>query len=81
MTLEDSAKAHDDASPAEIWPLLLGAIVPPLGMFLEIGLRRAFWINLLLTCFGFIPGAIHAIWFLSSQPQRKGHNTPTSTPE
>lgn len=78
MTLEDTAKAHDDASPAEIWPLLLGAIVPPLGVFLETGLKRVFWINLILTCLGFVPGAIHAIWFLSSRPEQKGHETPTS---
>lgn len=44
---------------------ILSVIVPPLGVFLEVGLGAQFWINLLLTLLGYVPGLIHAIWVLS----------------
>jgi uncharacterized membrane protein YqaE (UPF0057 family) len=30
--------------------------IPPLGVFLTVGIGTDFWINLVLTFFGFIPG-------------------------
>ena len=43
--------------------ILAAIFLPPLGVFLTVGLGGAFWINLLLTIFGFyIGGIVHAIW-------------------
>ncbi|MEO6861380.1 MAG: YqaE/Pmp3 family membrane protein [Microcoleus sp.] len=39
--------------------------IPPLGVFLTVGIGTDFWINLVLTFFGFIPGIVHAIWVIS----------------
>ena len=44
---------------------IASVIVPPLGVFLKVGLGAQFWINLLLTLLGYVPGLIHAIWVLS----------------
>ena len=44
--------------------ILLAILLPPLGVFLEVGLGIHFWINLLLTFFGYIPGIIHAVWII-----------------
>jgi uncharacterized membrane protein YqaE (UPF0057 family) len=44
--------------------ILLAIVFPPLGVLLQVGLGKHFWINLLLTLLGFIPGVIHAIWVI-----------------
>ncbi|APH70496.1 YqaE/Pmp3 family membrane protein [Aquibium oceanicum] len=42
--------------------ILAAVILPPLGVFLQVGLGLHFWLNILLTLLGYIPGIIHAIW-------------------
>jgi uncharacterized membrane protein YqaE (UPF0057 family) len=42
---------------------LLTIILPPLGVFFKVGLGFHFWVNLLLTIFGFwICGLVHGIY-------------------
>ncbi len=46
--------------------ILAAIFLPPLGVFLTVGLGGPFWINLLLTIFGFyIGGIIHAVWVIA----------------
>lgn len=46
--------------------ILAAIFLPPLGVFLTVGIGSAFWINLLLTIFGFyIAGIVHAIWVIA----------------
>ncbi|MBL6448531.1 YqaE/Pmp3 family membrane protein [Fulvivirga sp. 29W222] len=45
--------------------LILAIILPPLGVFFTVGIRGAFWLNILLTILGFIPGIIHAVWVIA----------------
>jgi uncharacterized membrane protein YqaE (UPF0057 family) len=45
--------------------VLLSVLIPPLGVFLQEGLGTQFWINLLLTLLGYIPGLVHAIWIIA----------------
>jgi len=44
--------------------LLFSILIPPLGVFLKVGLGGQFWLNLLLTLLGYFPGLIHAIWVI-----------------
>ncbi|CZT33821.1 Uncharacterized membrane protein YqaE, homolog of Blt101, UPF0057 family [Rhizobium sp. 9140] len=44
--------------------ILLAILVPPVGVFLQVGIGLHFWLNILLTIFGYIPGIIHAIWVI-----------------
>ena len=44
--------------------IILSIILPPVGVFLQVGLTKHFWINLLLTFLGYIPGVIYAIWVI-----------------
>ncbi|NCX93198.1 MAG: YqaE/Pmp3 family membrane protein [Gammaproteobacteria bacterium] len=44
--------------------ILLAIFIPPLGVFLAVGLTGAFWLNILLTLLGYVPGLIHAIWVI-----------------
>ena len=48
--------------------IILSAIIPPLGVFLKVGLGGQFWLNVLLTLLGYIPGLIHAIWIIAREP-------------
>ncbi|MEN9519504.1 MAG: hypothetical protein RLZZ381_2092 [Cyanobacteriota bacterium] len=45
--------------------ILLSILIPPLGVFLQVGIGIDFWINILLTLLGYIPGLIHAIWIIT----------------
>ncbi|BBN02400.1 hypothetical protein MPTK1_2g15060 [Marchantia polymorpha subsp. ruderalis] len=44
--------------------IILAIILPPLGVFLKFGCQIEFWICLLLTILGYIPGIIYAIYVL-----------------
>lgn len=45
--------------------IILSVLIPPLGVFLQVGIGIDFWINIVLTLFGYIPGLIHAIWVIA----------------
>ncbi|KAI8531828.1 hypothetical protein RHMOL_Rhmol11G0166300 [Rhododendron molle] len=45
--------------------IILAIFLPPLGVFLKYGLKVEFWICLLLTILGFIPGILYALYVLT----------------
>ncbi len=51
----------------DIIRLLAAIFLPPLGVFLQVGLGTDFWINVVLTLFGYVPGIIHAVWIILSK--------------
>ncbi len=50
---------------------LLAIVLPPLAVFLDTGISSAFFINVLLTILGWVPGMIHAIWVLQKTEERR----------
>lgn len=44
--------------------ILLAILLPPLGVFLQVGLGLQFWLNILLTLLGYVPGIVHAVWII-----------------
>jgi uncharacterized membrane protein YqaE (UPF0057 family) len=44
--------------------LLIGLLLPPVGVFLTVGFGPTLWINILLTLLGWFPGSIHAVWVI-----------------
>ena len=44
--------------------IVIAILLPPLGVFLQVGIGTQFWINVLLTILGYIPGIIHAVWVI-----------------
>ncbi len=50
--------------------LLLGILVPPIGVFLTYGISSALLINILLTLLGWVPGVIHAVWAISKHEEK-----------
>ncbi|MEM6834597.1 MAG: YqaE/Pmp3 family membrane protein [Sphingomonadales bacterium] len=49
----------------DILRIILSILLPPLGVFLTVGLGLHFWLNILLTLLGYIPGIVHAIWIIA----------------
>lgn len=47
--------------------ILLAVLLPPLGVFFEVGLGKHFWLNILLTILGYIPGIIHAVYIIAKR--------------
>ncbi|PZO38858.1 MAG: YqaE/Pmp3 family membrane protein [Pseudanabaena frigida] len=54
--------------------ILLGILLPPLGVFLTYGLSSTFLINIGLTLLGWIPGIIHAVWAISKYQEQQASN-------
>src|SRR5918994_766102 len=52
-------------SPMDLIRILLAILLPPLGVFLQVGLGLHFWLNILLTLLGYIPGIVHAVWIIA----------------
>lgn len=51
----------------DIIRIILSVIIPPVGVFLQVGFGLQFWVNILLTILGYIPGLIHALYIILSR--------------
>ena len=51
-------------TPTDPIKIIFAVLLPPLGVFLEVGFTRHFWISIVLTLLGFIPGIIHALYVI-----------------
>jgi len=47
--------------------ILLTILLPPLGVFMTVGIGGHFWLNILLTILGYIPGIVHGIWIIAKR--------------
>ena len=45
--------------------ILLCLFLPPLAVFLTVGIKLHFWINIVLTLLGVLPGMVHALWVVA----------------
>lgn len=51
----------------DIIRIILSIIIPPVGVFMQEGVGKHFWLNILLTILGYIPGLIHAVWIITKR--------------
>ena len=51
----------------DIVRVICAIILPLLGVFLQVGIGTQFWINVILTLCGYIPGLMHAILIISKR--------------
>lgn len=54
--------------------ILISILLPPLGIFLKVGIGMHFWINIVLTICGYFPGVIHAVYIIGLKSAK---STPT----
>ena len=51
-------------SEKDLLRILIAIFIPPLAAFLQVGFSAHFFLNILLTLFGYVPGIIHAVWLI-----------------
>jgi uncharacterized membrane protein YqaE (UPF0057 family) len=56
--------ARRDRASTDVLRVLLAIVLPPLGVFLQVGLGLQFWLNVLLTLLGYVPGIVHAVYVI-----------------
>lgn len=56
---------NGDSLAGDLFRILLSILLPPLGVFLEVGFGKHFWLNVLLTILGYVPGIVHAVWVIA----------------
>ena len=52
---------------ADFLRVILAIVLPPLGVFMQVGLTGQFWLNILLTILGYIPGIVHAVYIIGKR--------------
>ncbi len=63
--MSTQANTKHDSLFGDLLRIILAILLPPLGVFLEVGFGKHFWLNILLTILGYIPGIIHAVWVIA----------------
>lgn len=56
-----------DSTLSDLVKILIAVLLPPLGVFLEVGLGKHFWLNILLTLLGYVPGIVHAVYIIAKR--------------
>lgn len=56
-----------DSFLGDLFRIIVAVLLPPLGVFLEVGIGKHFWINIILTLLGYIPGIIHAVYIIATR--------------
>lgn len=56
-----------DSTLSDLIKILIAILLPPLGVFLEVGLGKHFWLNILLTLLGYVPGIVHAVYIIAKR--------------
>ena len=51
----------------DIVRIIIAIFLPPLAVFLQVGLGGHFWLSILLTLLGYVPGLVHAIWVIAKK--------------
>ncbi|MGF1451558.1 MAG: YqaE/Pmp3 family membrane protein [Opitutales bacterium] len=46
---------------SKVLEIILTILLPPVGVFLRVGLGLHFWLNVVLTLLGWLPGVIHGL--------------------
>ena len=50
---------------SNILKIVIAVLLPPVGVLLTVGFGGAFWLNILLTLLGYLPGVVHAVWIIA----------------
>lgn len=65
MSQEPTTQTVPSTPKADFIRILLAILLPPVGVFLQVGFGFHFWLNILLTLLGYVPGIVHAVWIIA----------------
>ncbi|MFM2314070.1 MAG: hypothetical protein RLZZ04_3346 [Cyanobacteriota bacterium] len=54
----------------DLTQIIFAIVLPPVGVFLSVGIGSALVINVLLTLLGWLPGVIHALWVINQEAEK-----------
>jgi len=54
----------------DLLKIIIAILLPPVTAYLQVGFTLHFFLNVVLTLFGYLPGIVHALWLVITQ--RKG---------
>jgi uncharacterized membrane protein YqaE (UPF0057 family) len=57
-----------------LFRIILGILIPPVGVFMTVGIGATLFINIGLTLLGWLPGSIHALWVIVKQEEKVSRN-------
>lgn len=52
---------------ADIVRIIFSVLLPPIGVAMQVGFTKHFWINVILTLLGYVPGIIHAVYIIAKR--------------
>ena len=52
--------------------LVFAVVLPPVAVFMTSGVSSALIVSIVLTLIGWVPGIIHAIWYIQKNDERRG---------
>ena len=58
---------------ADFLRVAFSLILPPVGVFFQVGFGLHFWLNIFLTLLGYLPGLVHAVWIIARTPETVTH--------
>lgn len=58
-----------------LFRIILGILIPPLGFFMTVGVGATLFINIGLTLLGWLPGSIHALWVIVKHEEKVSQGT------
>ncbi|KAI9566419.1 hypothetical protein HD554DRAFT_2025458 [Boletus coccyginus] len=59
-----------------VFLFIMGTLFPPLAVAARFGIGKDFWLNLLLTIAGYIPGHVHNFYIQNVRNNKTHHRTP-----
>jgi uncharacterized membrane protein YqaE (UPF0057 family) len=57
-------RQQDGIGPPSLWVVVAAILLPPLGVFMVRGLTPAFWLTVIATLIGWVPGIVLALLLL-----------------
>ncbi len=60
---------------ADFIRIVFSVLLPPVGVFFQVGIGLHFWLNIVLTLCGYIPGLVHAVYIIAREPRSSAIGT------
>ena len=51
-------------SDQDLLRIIIAILLPPVAAYLQVGFSLHFFLNIVLTLFGYLPGIAHALWLI-----------------
>ena len=67
ITSDPPVESTEQETLMDLVRIIFAILLPPLGVFLQVGIGKHFWLNILLTLLGYIPGIVHAVWIIAKK--------------